>query len=206
MKSVIRPMIFAVSAVLVAGCAGLQMSDHSTGQADSAVADFAPVSCAGSVELPREFADLFEELNDETLLKTALGKPAEGKLCQGKVYRVKPDARVTLYRAWNSTNENSRFGQWWAFSQPSGNVARYRSDYEICYQWSPLDKMTQCTFKAGTKVVVGTGQSAACSAYLSYPASPVLQVFIANARSVSDACIDFDGQFKWAPAETSAVQ
>lgn len=206
MKSVIRPMILAVSAVFVAGCAGLQMDDHSTDQTDSTAVDFAPVNCADSVELPREFADLFEELNDETLLKTALGKPTEGKLCQGKVYRVKPDARVTLYRAWNSTNENSRFGQWWAFSQPLGNVARYRSDYEICYQWSPLDKMTQCTFTADTKVVVGTGQSATCSAYLSYPVSPVLQVFIVDARSVSDACIDFDGHFKWVPAEAGTVQ
>jgi len=118
--------------------------------------------CLGSVELPIKFAPLFEPAENEALLKSALGEPTKGGLCQGKVYKVKGTG-VTLYRAWNSTNPNSRLGAWWAFFQPEGKTALYRSDYEICYQWSPLDKLTRCDFNAGTEVVVGTGQKSMIS-------------------------------------------
>ncbi|MVD33254.1 hypothetical protein D6U54_19075, partial [Vibrio cholerae] len=67
------------------------------------------------------------------------------------------------------------------FELPSGYTADYRKNFEICYQWSPLDKLAKCTLKAGTKVVVGNGQSAKCSEYLSYPVSEKQQVFISEA-------------------------
>jgi len=196
MKHTARFVLAIASISLVAGCAGLQKSELTKAKLDQTSLD-----CPGTVELPLQFSNIFDPVSDDALLETALGMPEEGKLCQAKVYQVKTDASVTLYRAWNSTNEKSRFGQWWAFTPPEGKVARYRSDYEICYQWSPLDKMTQCDIKAGSKVVIGTGQSAKCSEYLSYPASPVLQIYIADAKSISDACRDFNGIFNWEPVE-----
>lgn len=189
-----RFVITILSIVLVVGCAGLQRPDAEDAKLEQTVFE-----CPGAVELPLDYANVFEPILDNTLLQSALGLPGEGKLCQGSVFQVKADALATLYRAWNSTNENSRFGQWWAFSQPEGKIANYRSDYEICYQWSPLDKMTQCTLKAGSKVVIGTGQSVRCSEYLNYSASSELQVFITDAESVSNSCQDFDGLFQWEP-------
>lgn len=195
MKLAVKLVLPMVS-ILLAGCAGLQTPGHSENSNNQV-----SVGCLGTVELPAGFSDLLEPITDDELLKTALGMPEEGKLCQGKVYQVKDDASVTLYRAWNSTNENSRLGNWWAFSKPEGKIAGYRSEYEICYQWSPLDKMTQCDFKAGSKVVIGTGQSAKCSEYLSYPASPALQLYIEDVISARVSCQDFDGLFQWEPVK-----
>jgi hypothetical protein len=149
--------------------------------------------------LPVKVAALFEAVEDEALLKSALGEPNKGMLCQGKVYRLKKDAVVVLYRAWNSTNPQSRLGKWWAFDRPNGKVARYRTDYQICYQWSPLDKLTHCILKGGAEVVVGTGQSAECSQYLIYPASVALQAYIEDAASSVSDCRDYDALFSWQP-------
>lgn len=153
--------------------------------------------CLGSVAPPANWANLLLAVDDQTLLNNALGEAGKGKLCQGKVYQVKPDQQLTIYRAWNSTNPGSQFGQWWAASQPSGKVAIYREQYEICYQWSPLDKMTQCTLKAGSKLVIGNGQSAVCSQYLTYPVSASQQLYIENAQALTDACTTFDAVFSW---------
>ncbi len=133
-------------------------------------------TCVGSTKLPAGFNDKFTAIEDEALLNDALGEAKKGKLCQGLVYQSKNDTSIVIYRAWNSTNPNSKMGQWWAFEQPIGKVAKYRSDYEICYQWSPLDQLVRCSLKPGTKVVVGTGQSAECSQYLTYPASDKQQI------------------------------
>jgi len=158
---------------------------------------FANDTCVGTVDVPAEFAVQFNPAEDDALLKTALGAPNTGSLCQGKVYAViGSDAEVTVFRAWNSTNPGSRLGKWWAFYRPNGKTSQYRSDYEICYQWSPLDKLTQCKLKAGTKVVVGTGQSATCSQYLTYPTSAAKQIYLDNSSAVYD-CKDYDLVFKW---------
>jgi hypothetical protein len=159
----------------------------------------AKYACPGSVELPAEFAGLFVPAEDETLLSSAKGAPDIGSLCEGKVYMTGDAVTVTVYRAWNSTNPGSRLGKWWSFYQPKGKVAQYRSEYEICYQWSPLDKLTQCKIKAGTKIVVGTGQSAKCSEYLTYPPSAVKQIYVQNSSSVLSDCRDYDLFFSWAP-------
>lgn len=155
--------------------------------------------CPGSVELSPELAVLFDVIQDEVLLTSVLGKPNAGKLCQGKVYKVKKDLSVTVYRAWNSTNVNSRFGKWWAFNRPAGKVAQYRYDYEICYQWSPLDKLIHCNLNSGAKVIIGTGQSAKCSPYLTYPASTARQIYIEQASTVVSDCKQYDAVFDWRP-------
>ncbi len=155
--------------------------------------------CAGTNGLPIEYAGAFDEVVDEALLSRAVGDASKGGLCQGKVYSSKKDVIVPVYRAWNSTNPNSRFGKWWAFNLPDGKIAQYRSDYEICYQYSSLDKLTHCKLKANTKVVVGTGQSAMCDAYLTYPISTAKQIYVeidAQSPSVID-CKDYDGLFNW---------
>ena len=153
--------------------------------------------CAGSPKLPAVWADSFETAENKALLTTALGKPEQGKLCQGKVYQSKPNSDVTLFRAWNSTNPNSRFGKWWSLNKPVGNIAQYRKDYEICYQWSPIDKLIQCKLKPGAQVVVGNGQSAKCSKYLTYPVSEKLQVYVVNSAEVFDHCTEYNGSISW---------
>jgi len=158
-----------------------------------------PGECLGNPELPAELLASFDPVEDEALLSAALGAPKKGGLCQGRVYKTKEDVEITLYRAWNSTNLKSRLGAWWAFDRPDGKVSKYRSDYAICYEWSPLDKLTHCNLKAGTKLVVGTGQSARCSQYLTYPSSEAKQIYLENAsESISD-CRDYDARFSWEP-------
>ncbi|GAA3938145.1 hypothetical protein [Litoribacillus peritrichatus] len=152
-------------------------------------------SCVGSPVINGQLGLKFDLIKDEELLSKALGEPNQGKLCQGKVYQSNQE--VTIYRAWNSTNPHSQFGQWWAFERPSGLTADYRTDYEICYQWSPLDKMVKCTLKPGTQVVVGNGQSAKCSEYLTYPSSEKQQVFIVNAADAVLDCKEYDSVMSW---------
>jgi len=154
-------------------------------------------SCLGATTLPENIATHFEPIKDMPLLNEALGAPNKGKLCHGQVYKSKEGSNITLFRAWNSTNPNSKFGKWWAFQEPSGKVSTYRSEYEICYQWSPLDKLVSCTLKPNIKVVVGTGQSAECSEYLTYEVSDKQQIYIEDASLSLTNCTLFDGEFSW---------
>jgi len=107
----------------------------------------------GSSNLPENLANKFEKIEDKELLNEALGLPNKGKLCQGQVYKSKADTQITIFRAWNSTNPNSKFGKWWAFQKPTGKISTYRSEYEICYQWSPLDKLVSCILKPEVKLL-----------------------------------------------------
>ena len=152
-------------------------------------------SCVGSTVIADDLSEQFKLVHDPELLSQAIGEPLKGKLCQGAVYQS--IGEVTVYRAWNSTNPHSQFGQWWSFQLPSGNTAKYREDYEICYQWSPLDKLLKCKLKPGTKVVVGNGQSAQCSEYLSYPVSKKQQVFIIDASDAVQSCESYDSEMSW---------
>ncbi|MCW7753460.1 hypothetical protein OOT00_05595 [Desulfobotulus sp. H1] len=152
-------------------------------------------TCKGSADLPQHLISQFEPAEDAKLLQEALAEPDKGGLCQGKVYISKTD--VPVYRSWNSTNPFSKSGKWWSFDTPAGKVASYREEFAICYQWSPLDKMSSCTLKKGTRIVVGTGQSARCSEYLTYPVSDRKQIYIPDASlSVTD-CTDYDGLLNW---------
>ncbi|GIC76551.1 hypothetical protein [Moritella sp. F3] len=155
--------------------------------------------CAGDMELPVEFSRKFTAVSDPALLAQSIGEPDEGKLCQGQVYVAKQNTQIMLFRAWNSSNSASEFGEWWALKSPRGQIAQYRSDYQICYQWSPLDKMTLCSLKAGAKVVIGTGQSATCSSYLDYPTSAKKQVYVANAEANLFDCNSYNAEFNWTP-------
>ncbi|MEI8634178.1 hypothetical protein P4S72_23310 [Vibrio sp. PP-XX7] len=176
--------------ILLSGCVSTDMSaEKETVTADAV--------CPGTTQLPEGLGGAFEAVNDPVLLAKALGEPEKGKLCQGQVYQSKAATQVRLFRAWNSTNPQSQFGQWWAYQMPAGDVATYRSDYEICYQWSPLDVMVRCTLKPNTKVVVGTGQSAKCSEYLTYPTSVKQQVYIPNAKASLINCTTYTGVMGW---------
>lgn len=151
--------------------------------------------CKGSVVPPAGFAGKLTPTTDDSLLQSALGKPEKGGLCNGKVYQVTEE--FVIYRAWNSTNSGSKMGSWWAFNEPTGKVAQYREDYEICYQWSPLDMMTQCKITAGSKIVIGSGQSAFCSQYLTYPVSDAQQIFMQDSAGKTIQCNSYEGMFQW---------
>ena len=71
--------------------------------------------CSGNSNLNESIANKFVAIDNKQLLTEALGIPGEGKLCQGQVYKSKKDTQITLYRVWNSTNANIKFGNWWAF-------------------------------------------------------------------------------------------
>ena len=195
-----------ITTVLLFSCAGcstiIESPTPPTAEKDTAeqtAASMSPV-CPGDIELPAELQGQFIAAEDQELLQRSIGKEDAGKLCQAKVYQAKENAQITIYRSWNSTNPNSQMGNWWAAKQPQGRVADYRVDYEICYQWSPLDMMTQCTLKPGTKVVIGTGQSALCSEYLTYPASAKKQIYIEAANEVVSDCNVYNAKFTWQEA------
>ncbi len=160
-------------------------------------------ACLGNTDLPANMQGKLTKTTDQALLQRALGEANQGKLCQGAVYEAKADVTIQVYRAWNSTNPGSEYSQWWAAEQPQNRIADYRTNYEICYQWSPLDKLTQCTLKAGTKVVIGTGQSASCSQYLAYPVSASKQIYIENAKENTSDCGRSDAVFAWQPLPSS---
>ncbi len=187
-------LLVTIATVLISGCSAVYTpAPVSNNPAEDDIET--DLACQGVTQLPPVHSAYLIPIEDDSLLSRAFGKPEQGGLCQGQVYQS--TASIRLYRAWNSTNPNSRLGSWWAFEQPQGNVATYREEYEICYQWSPLDMLVTCSLKAGTKVVVGNGQSARCSDYLIYPVSPKQQVFIAEPADSVENCEVAIGEFKW---------
>ena len=158
-------------------------------------------NCKGNTNPPVGFSNNLEPVNDPKLLAQALGKPLEGGLCQGQVYQVKDE--FIIHRAWNSTNQGSQMGNWWTFSKPEGSVSQYREKEAVCYQWTPLDMLTSCTLTAGARIVVGTGQSAKCSDYLTYPVSSAKQIYIDkdSVTAYTRNCTTETGQFKWSGAK-----
>ena len=147
--------------------------------------------CPGNIDTPAGFI----EITDTTLLNASLGDSLQGGLCKGKVFEAQKD--TIIYRAWNSTNPGSKQGHWWSFLEPQGSTSMFQKDYVICYQWSPLDRKETCTLKAGSKIVVGTGQSACCSQYLTYDPSPTIQVYIDDASQVTTQCSTQSNDFNW---------
>jgi len=185
-----RTILVSMLIIGLYGCASYPV------ETESQVTDTTQL-CLGSTNLPESLESKFEAIEDIDFLNEALGSLKKGKLCQGQVYKSKESSQITIFRAWNSTNPNSKFGKWWAFQEPTGKISTYRSEYEICYQWSPLDKLVRCTLKPETKVVVGTGQSAECSKYLTYQASDKQQIYIDDASMSLTNCTIFDGEFSW---------
>lgn len=195
------PRFFSLIAAcgVLAGCASVQQTPSPTSPAAQTPPPASPPACPAPAALPAPLAAQFEPVTDDALLTKALGQVDKGGLCTGQVYQAKADANVMLFRAWNSTNPNSKLGKWWAFGKPEGKTADYRKDYVICYEWTPLDMLAQCRVKAGTKIVVGPGQSMQCSQYLTYPASARQQVYIDDAAGSLDNCSTFNGTFSWQP-------
>lgn len=156
-----------------------------------------PQACIGATALPAALQDSFEAVEDGALLDKSLGKANKGALCQGQVYRSKWGSKIVLFRAWNSVKSYTEFGRWWAFVKPEGKIADYRKNYAICYNWTPLDMLDECTLKPGTKIVVGTGQSVECEADLVYPTSEAQQIYIDDAKSALTDCVTYTGVFHW---------
>jgi len=187
-----RKRLIMLGMVLLQSCAG-QAVMQGAGSSEG---------CQGTTALPPAIAGNFVPVNDPALLANALGAPEKGGLCQGQVYQSRENVQIPVYRLWNSTNPNSQLGNWWTFEQPAGLVSAYRENYEICYQWSPLDMMTRCTLEGGQKIVVGNGQSAKCSDYLSYPVSARQQVYISVAAVAVSGCTSYDAELQWRDLET----
>jgi len=200
-KNALRIATLVFSAMLLGSCAtpaGRAVSPGSGGPAVAAAPDTA--RCPDDGGLPQELRQHLAESPAPELLGQALGAPGEGRLCSGRVYTVTGKGTVTVYRLWNSTNPQSRLGRWWGLARPEGSVSGYRRDSAVCYQWSPLDRLTACTLQPGARLVVGPGQSAECSQYLTYPASPALQVYIDDASAAVAGCRDYEAYFDWRPA------
>jgi len=147
-------------------CAGLSLQPPPSG--------IDGITCVGNIVTPPTG---MLETHDNALLQQALGVSGEGKLCAGKVFVAKKP--VSVYRVWNSDKAYTAYGRWWSFSLPAGPKAKYRRDNDICPSWSSLDRMSACTLKIGSKIVVGPGQSAKCET-MTYAKSPTNQVFVPN--------------------------
>ncbi|MFT7412169.1 MAG: hypothetical protein ACI9J4_000525 [Paraglaciecola sp.] len=168
-----------------------------------------PAACLGDTQLPASMIGKFDAVEDPVLLKASIGDAGEGKLCQGKVYQANASATITIYRAWDSWNSFTKKGKWWAPTIPQGKTTSYQTDYEICYTWSPLDKLVRCQLKPGTKIVVGNGQSTSCPppGDAKYPKTYILpvsakkQIYLENARDATTNCHDFDNEFNWVEAK-----
>ncbi len=114
-------------------------------------------------------------VDDPALLAEALGQPGEGELCAGAVFEAEVPLR--LYRVWSAEKPWSETGRWWSLAPPQGPAESYRVENAICPEWSALDRASACVLKAGSRFVMGPGQSATC-AEVSYPPSPINQIFV----------------------------
>jgi hypothetical protein len=132
------------------------------------------VRCRGRVATPSFAA---KEASDDALLAEALGASGKGGVCAGKVFIVQEELRV--YRLWDSGRASSVYGRWWALTRPEGSRDAYRADYAICPAWSALDRLTSCTIRPGTPIVLGPTQSATCPTG-AYPKSAQTQVYVRN--------------------------
>mgnify|MGYP000078257003 FL=1 len=141
-------------------------------------------SCAGFIDSAPSGAN---QVEDATLLQEALGKSGEGKLCVGRVLEALQS--VAVYRVWNAAKDYTEFGRWWSLSKPMGPVERYRTDNEICPEWSDLNQLTVCSLKIGARFVMGPGQSAQCM-MMSYDRSPINQVYVPNDTRASKVYVE----------------
>ena len=132
------------------------------------------VPCVGEIDkLPANMEETLEPI----LLQQAQAASEKGGICAGKVFTVQGEMRV--YRIWDDSKNHTRFGRWWSLTRPQGSREEYRREYAICPSWSGLNRLTSCDIKAGTTVVIGTTQSAACKDTI-YPKTSRNQIFIAN--------------------------
>jgi hypothetical protein len=161
-------VVLSVLSLCLASCSGVNggLKNHAVG--------LDGIACVGDVMEPP--AGLVEA-EDKALLAVTLGASGKGRLCAGKVYQV--DSPLTVYRVWDSSRSYSADGQWWSFSPPSASRQSYREENVICPTWSALDRMSVCTLKKGTLIVIGPGQSADCPERR-YAQSATNQVYVPN--------------------------
>lgn len=188
-----KSALYGIGLVLLSGCA---VNHNQSGNVTSNGEESPPPAvCTGQVVAPPAYVPKLTEVDDPALVSESVKGPDQGYLCQAKAYKV--NESFEIFRSWNSTNPGSELGNWWAFTMPSGSVSEYRENYAICPSWSPLDRMTRCRVKVGSHLVLGTGQSAFCSKYLTYPTSSEIQIFLANASDVLTDCKSYYDVFSW---------
>lgn len=144
-------------------------------QADEAWEGEDGVACVG--EPPEQVAGM-SVVEDEALLAEAEAETDKGGLCAGEVMVAGEGVRV--WRVWDGSKDYTRLGRWWSLERPAGPRDAYRAEYAICPSWSALDQLVSCTVTPGSKLVVGTTQSAACEDGTTLPKTASLQVFIPN--------------------------
>jgi len=130
--------------------------------------------CVGQIE---QTTQNLTPVANKQLLEKAIGAELEGKLCDGKVLKVK--APVKVYRVWEKEKPYSAYGRWWSFEKPKGSRDEYRKKNNICPEWSKLNVVSHCELKTGTNIVLGTGQSAQCDGMI-LDKSPENQVYVPN--------------------------
>ncbi len=142
-------------------------------RSDQTVTAQAP-ACIGTISAPATMTPVV----DDALLANAIGGPNEGKLCMGRTYTT--TAPIRVFRLWNRAQPFSLYGRWWTLESPGGSIESLRATYEVCPEWSPLDALSECTLRAGSHVVLGSGQSAQCAGSVRYGQSEALQLYIPN--------------------------
>jgi hypothetical protein len=126
-------------------------------------------------------------VDDPAMLAQALGASLKGGICAGKTFKINQPLQV--YRLWDGQIAASQYGSWWALTRPNGSRDAYRQDYGICPNWSALNRLTACTVKPGTVIVIGSTQSVQCDDG-SYGVSPSSQVFIKNNAAAGQLAVE----------------
>jgi hypothetical protein len=110
--------------------------------------------------------------------------------------------RITVWRVWDSTHPTGEVGKWWTLAPPRGSVSEFRRTFDVCKEWSQLDRLTTCTLLPGMRVVVGSGHGVHCN-HTSYPDSDRAQVYIPESectpRFKATKTPYQSLQFSWAP-------
>ncbi len=168
MRSTFLKITLTVVSIALAGCGGLARHESDVAKGIDGLA------CVG--ELPIPPAGVIAAVAP-SLLDQARAASEKGGICTGKVFSVQRSVRV--YRVWDSSKGHSRIGRWWSLDRPEGSRETYRQTYAICPSWSALDHLVSCDVVAGSLVVIGTTQSAACEDGV-HPKTSMSQVYIPN--------------------------
>lgn len=177
---------------------------------------------AGELSLPKTLEGKVQVLSSsdpdyaKAVVANAIKPAGDGGVSQAVVIKLTED--MTVYRLWNgpavkdSRGNTNRMGSWWAFDAPTGPVAGYRNDYEVCNAWNQLTWVATCTLKKGSVVAVGPGQSVSAmtcgdpTGKESYPENAAhWQVYIDKAwsRSAELVCPPDSADYEANPSDIS---
>lgn len=148
-----------------------------------------PLGLPASLQGRAELVKLDDPAYEQAVPWNALKAPGTGGVLGVAVVRLSED--VPVYRLWNGPGSapaggnTNRLGGWWSTDMPTGPVAQYRRDYEVCASWNQLTWRASCMLRRGSVVAVGPGQSVSAqtcgdaNGLESYPANRVLwQVYV----------------------------